>query len=121
MSSPELRSSLMVRFNRYRKSGAARRVGWEGGTPTQVSTSSETVFEFRPEIATCRDRKRMRKDTYQTRKKFANLHLSDAERLIVAERVGFAPLPVVENKELNGFSLSHDPLNPHESPGRSTY
>ena len=53
MSSPELRSSLMVRFNRYRKSGAARRVGWEGGTPTQVSTSSETVFEFRPEIATC--------------------------------------------------------------------
>ena len=39
----------------------------------------------------------------------------------MAERVGFAPLPVVENKELKGFLLAHDPLDTHESLGRDTY
>jgi hypothetical protein len=40
---------------------------------------------------------------------------------LVPTAVGFAPLPVVENKELNGFRLPHDPPNPHESLGRDTY
>jgi hypothetical protein len=35
--------------------------------------------------------------------------------------MGFAPLPVVENKELKGFSVPHDPLDPHDSPGEDTY
>jgi hypothetical protein len=39
----------------------------------------------------------------------------------LAERVGFEPLPVVENKELNEFPLPHDPSDPHESRGRDTY
>ena len=39
----------------------------------------------------------------------------------LAERVGFAPLLDIENKELNRFSLSHEPLDPHESPCRDTY
>jgi hypothetical protein len=39
----------------------------------------------------------------------------------LAERVGFAPLLVVANKELNGLLLPHDPLDPHESPSRDTY
>ena len=39
----------------------------------------------------------------------------------LAERVGFVPSPVVETKELNEFSLPHDPLDPHESPSRDTY
>jgi hypothetical protein len=42
-------------------------------------------------------------------------------KLKLAERVGFAPLPVVENKELKGFHLPHDPPDPHESLGRDTY
>jgi hypothetical protein len=46
-------------------------------------------------------------------------HSSGERRL--AERVGFEPLPVVENKELNGFRLPHDPPDPHESPDRDTY
>jgi hypothetical protein len=39
----------------------------------------------------------------------------------LAERVGFEPLLFIENKELTGFCLSHDPLNPLESRGRDTY
>ena len=39
----------------------------------------------------------------------------------VAERVGFALLPGIENKELIAFLLPHDPPHPHESPGRDTY
>jgi hypothetical protein len=39
----------------------------------------------------------------------------------MAERVGFEPLSVVENKELNGIQLPHDPPDPHESRGRDTY
>ena len=39
----------------------------------------------------------------------------------LAERVGFEPVLVSGNKELNGISNPHDPLNPHESPGRDTY
>jgi hypothetical protein len=39
----------------------------------------------------------------------------------MAERVGFAPVLVVENKELNGFSVPRDPLESHEMPGRDTY
>jgi hypothetical protein len=41
--------------------------------------------------------------------------------LIMAERVGFAPLLGVENKGLKEFRLPHDPPNPLESPGRDTY
>jgi hypothetical protein len=39
----------------------------------------------------------------------------------MAERVGFAPLPVVESKELKGFSVPQDPLDPLERPDRDTY
>ena len=39
----------------------------------------------------------------------------------MAERVGFAPLLDVENKELKGFLLPHDLPDPLESPGLSTY
>jgi len=39
----------------------------------------------------------------------------------LAERVGFEPLLDVENKELKGFFLPHDPLDPHETRGRDTY
>ena len=39
----------------------------------------------------------------------------DRERRM-AERVGFATLPDVENKELKAFRLPHDPPDPHESP-----
>jgi hypothetical protein len=44
-----------------------------------------------------------------------------AQIVKTVERVGFAPLPVVENKELNALSLPHDPLDPQESAGRDTY
>jgi hypothetical protein len=40
---------------------------------------------------------------------------------LLAERVGFEPLLIIENKELNRFRLPHDPPDPHESPGRDTY
>jgi hypothetical protein len=40
---------------------------------------------------------------------------------LLAERVGFEPLSGVENKELKGFRLPHDPLDPLKSPGRDTY
>jgi hypothetical protein len=43
------------------------------------------------------------------------------ENDLLAERVGFAPLLVIENKELNGSPLPHDPPNPHKRPGRDTY
>ena len=39
----------------------------------------------------------------------------------MAERVGFELPPVIENKELNGFLLPHDPPDPHESRDRDTY
>jgi len=39
----------------------------------------------------------------------------------MAERVGFEPVRGVENKELTGSSLPHDPLEPHECRGRDTY
>jgi hypothetical protein len=39
----------------------------------------------------------------------------------MAERVGFAPLLRIENKELTGFWLPHDPSDPLESLGRDTY
>jgi len=35
--------------------------------------------------------------------------------------MGFQPVLVAENKELNGFWLPHDLLDPHESPSRDTY
>jgi hypothetical protein len=35
--------------------------------------------------------------------------------------VGFKPVLGIENKELNGIPLPHDPLDPHESPGTDTY
>jgi hypothetical protein len=38
----------------------------------------------------------------------------------MAERVGFAPLPSIENEELKAISLPNDPLDPHERPGRDT-
>jgi len=50
--------------------------GWEGRTPTQVSTSSEPMLEFRPEFAHLATRKRLR-DTYKTRDEFAHLYLLD--------------------------------------------
>lgn len=40
---------------------------------------------------------------------------------LLAERVGFAPLLGIENKELIGFQLPLDPLDRLESPGRDTY
>jgi hypothetical protein len=40
---------------------------------------------------------------------------------LLAKMVGFEPLPRIENKELNGFSVPHDPLDPHKCPGRDTY
>jgi hypothetical protein len=43
------------------------------------------------------------------------------KNLILAERVGFEPLLVIENKELKGFCLPHDPPDPHKSLGRDTY
>jgi hypothetical protein len=39
----------------------------------------------------------------------------------MAERVGFAPLLVIENKELKGFLVPHDPLKVLKSQGRRTY
>lgn len=48
-------------------------------------------------------------------------YLVDIEGCIVAETVGFAPLLRLENKELIGFQLPVDPLDPLESPGRDTY
>jgi len=48
-----------------------------------------------------------------------NLRASSERRL--AERVGFAPVLRIENKELKGFRLPHDPTDPHESRGRDTY
>jgi hypothetical protein len=39
----------------------------------------------------------------------------------MAERVGFAPLLRIENKELTGFSLPHDPPDPLKNRGRDTY
>ena len=39
----------------------------------------------------------------------------------MAERVGFGPLLVIENKELKAFSLPYDPLDPHKCRGRDTY
>lgn len=41
--------------------------------------------------------------------------------LVLAERVGFAPLLTVENKELMGFWLPHDPPDPLETRGGDTY
>jgi hypothetical protein len=38
-----------------------------------------------------------------------------------SERVGFEPLLDIENKELNGIHLPHDPPDPHECPFRDTY
>jgi hypothetical protein len=35
--------------------------------------------------------------------------------------VGFEPLLSIENKELNGFRVPHDPLDPHKSWRRDTY
>jgi hypothetical protein len=35
--------------------------------------------------------------------------------------MGFEPLPPIENNELNGFSVPHDPIDPHRCPGRDTY
>jgi len=43
-----------------------------------------------------------------------------AERRL-AERVGFEPLLVVENKELTGSPLPHDPLETLKDPARRTY
>lgn len=43
---------------------------------------------------------------------------SDWRRL--AERVGFGLRPPVENKELTGFRLPPDPLEPLKGPGRRT-
>ena len=40
---------------------------------------------------------------------------------LVAERVGFELSSTIENKDLHRFSLPHDPLDPHENPGRDTY
>jgi len=40
---------------------------------------------------------------------------------ILAERVGFAPSHVVENKELTGIDLPYDPLKTLKDPGRRTY
>jgi hypothetical protein len=40
---------------------------------------------------------------------------------LMAEMVGFEARPSVENKELPGFSISHDPPDPLESPGGDTY
>ena len=39
----------------------------------------------------------------------------------MAERVGFAPLPIVANKELDAFLLPSDQLDPLNRPGRDTY
>jgi len=39
----------------------------------------------------------------------------------MAERVGFGLLLGVENKELTGTYLPHDPLEPLKSLGRRTY
>ena len=50
----------------------------------------------------------------------ARLHIVDYKRLM-AEKVRFAPLPVVENKEPNRFLDRHGPLNALKSPGRDTY
>jgi hypothetical protein len=43
------------------------------------------------------------------------------QRLVMAERVGFAPSHVVANTGLSGFQLPPDPLEPLESLGRRTY
>jgi hypothetical protein len=39
----------------------------------------------------------------------------------LAERVGFAPSHVVENKELTGIHLPHNPPETFKDPGRRTY
>ena len=39
----------------------------------------------------------------------------------LAERVGFAPSHLVDNKGLGRIQLPPDPLEPHESRGRRTY
>jgi hypothetical protein len=40
---------------------------------------------------------------------------------MLAERVGFAPLLTVENKELKAFWLPHDPLDPLKNRDTDTY
>ena len=44
-----------------------------------------------------------------------------SKKLKLAERVGFAPSPVVANTGLSRFPLPPDPLEPLESPGGRTY
>jgi len=44
--------------------------------------------------------------------------LHDRSELREWRRMGFQPVLVAENKELNGFWLPHDLLDPHESPSR---
>ncbi len=63
----------------------------------------------------------MQKGTYETREKFAHLYLVNFEWLMVAQRVGFEPLLGIENKELTGSPLPHDPLETLKDPGRRTY
>jgi hypothetical protein len=43
------------------------------------------------------------------------------KKLMLAERVGFEPLLVVENKGFSGSWLPHDPPDPHENRDRDTY
>jgi len=39
----------------------------------------------------------------------------------VAEKVGFEPLPITDNKELKAFLIPHDLLDPLERRVRNTY
>jgi hypothetical protein len=59
--------------------------------------------------------------TYCARGNLVILYFIESKRLILAERVGFGLLLGVENKELTGIHLPHDPLEPLKSLGRRTY
>jgi hypothetical protein len=72
-------------------------------------------------LCTCRVGVLADSGTYRARKKQTSLYIIDYKRLIVAERVGFAPPPVVEIKELKVFWLPPDQPDPLKSPGRDTY
>ena len=72
--------------------------GWKAHPSFNVEENNALI---RARIRTRRDRKPRLEDTYQTRDKLTHLHLIDAERVIVAERVGFEPTCRLPDKTLS--------------------
>ena len=87
---------------------------WKGGNGTHVANAGAILNELEAEDQAT-------KILIARGEPTSPVKLLKTQKLRLAERVGFAPLLVVANKELNGLLLPHDPLDPHESPGRDTY